>query len=91
MQIPEMIDWKKVLWRSELQHLIKDCLRSGDMTLQELVTAIQNTKQVKISYTALAAIIKVTEGVIVSTQIFSEASKKWINVYSLAFTFNNTR
>ena len=80
-----MTDWKKVLWRSELQQLIKDCLRGGDMTLQELVSTIQKTKKVQISYPALGAIMKVTDGIIVSTQIFSEASKKMINVYSLAF------
>jgi hypothetical protein len=60
------------------------------MTLQELSSIIQKTKKVKISYPALAAILKVTDGVIVSAKIFSEASNKMINVYSTAFTIGSS-
>jgi hypothetical protein len=80
-----MNDWKKIFWRSELQQFIKDCLKTGDMTLQEIATVIQKTAKVRISAPALAAILKVTDGVKVKTKIFSDASNKMINVYSIAF------
>jgi hypothetical protein len=83
-----MNDWKKIFWRSELQQLIKDCLKSGDMTVQEIIATIQKTAKVRISYPALAAILKVTDGVKVKTRKFSEASNKMINVYSVAFRFD---
>jgi hypothetical protein len=84
----EMRSWKTVLWRSELQKLIKDCLKQGDMTLIQLVTEIQRQTNTKIRYPALAAILKVTDGVVVTTKIFSEASNKMINVYSNALILN---
>lgn len=78
-----MSEWKKTFWRSEFQLLIKECLKTGDLTIQELIIAIQNTAKIQIHYAALASILKVTDGVIVKTKKYSKMSQKIINVYSL--------
>lgn len=53
------------------------------MTLSELVVVLRNTADVKIPPCALAAILSVTEGIMVKNRIFSEVSRKMINVYSI--------
>ena len=80
-----MKGWRKNYWPSEIKQIIKEILKNGDMTLQELLEIIKKTMKINIHYAAIAAIIRVTDGVYVKCQVFSETSKKMVNVYSLGF------
>ena len=84
-----MIDWKKYYWRSELQKLIKEVLKTKDMTLMELVENLKDIANISVHPFALVAILKVTDGIFIKTQIFSEAGSRMINVYSLLPLFSN--
>ena len=83
------MSWKKRFWRSELKQFIRDCLKNGDMTITEIKQTLKKTKKINIHNSALSAIIKVTDDVIIKNRIFSEVSKKMINVYSITIKIKN--
>ncbi|MGD0804593.1 MAG: hypothetical protein ABSA11_11045 [Candidatus Bathyarchaeia archaeon] len=76
--------WKKVLWRSELQELVRRILNSNEMTLVEVAAAL-HVMGVAIDLNGLAMILKYTAGIYVARKIQSSASRKMINVYSVGF------
>lgn len=78
------MNWKKILWRSELQDLVRRVLNSREMTLVE-VAATLRVMGVAIDLNGLAMILKYTAGVYVARKIYSSASGKMINVYSVGF------
>jgi transposase len=80
-----MKSWRKNFWPSEMKQLIVEILKNGDMTLKELTETLKNTGKIKIHYAAIASLIRVTDGVYVKCKVFSETSKKMVNVYSIGF------
>jgi hypothetical protein len=78
-----MKNWRKNFWPSEFKQLVKEILLSGDMTVKELTEIIKKTTKIEVHHAAIAGILNVTDGVFVKCQIFSEVSKKMVNVYSL--------
>jgi hypothetical protein len=80
-----MKNWRKNIWPSELKQVIKAVLSNGDMTLKDLADVVKKTAKINIHHAAMAAILQTTDGVFVKCQIFSEVSKKMVNVYSIGF------
>lgn len=74
-----MRKWRKVLWRSELQKVLRQILSNKEMTLVEVVVALQ-LMGITIDLNALAMIVKYTAGIYVVRKIYS--SSRPVNVYS---------
>lgn len=55
------------------------------MTLNELTEVVRKTAKIDIHHAAMAAVLKATDGVFVKGKIFSDVSKKMVNVYSIGF------
>ena len=71
--------------------IVKDILSNGDMTLHELTEIVKKTAKINIHHAAMAAILNATDGVFVKCQIFSEVSKKMVNVYSIGIDNGRNR
>ena len=78
-----MVKWQKNYWISELKQLIQETLKTGDMTIEELIIYLRKTGKINIHHAAIASIIRVTEGIFVKNQIYSKKSKKMVNIYSV--------
>ncbi len=74
-----MRKWRQILWRSELQQLLRQILSNKEMTLLEVVAAL-HVMGVAIDVSALAMIVKYTAGIYVVRKIYS--SSRPVNVYS---------